>query len=382
MAYAHHPPPPPHHHLDYTSIQESITSICKNILPFPFKKRKGLPPSDLQLAKLQLENLKWQQDSFHQIHRLMGLHKEGILSESQVSSFRSHLIDTLIASTSPLHQDHTPILRDKLRFLKELYLAKCIGEDEYHCSKRPLLQRLATLGAEIQASDVIVGTQKKMEVSAEEEWSDIELRDENVMPEDISSNKMKNRSALKQIKGAASSVLNRVATSTYNAGSKRQWGFKKSKRSKEDDQRASVRNCDEEAFVGSCVLVSDPVGGGPDTQQMKRKLHPHGSSSDFFIDKVLGDRVRKQLSRIQSELNTSIQLTNDDIETVSTKLPVDTDDLKRLFAKPWCDKYGNVVLDVVRTEFKDHMADMTRVKKGRRPTAYENDENHHPKYQQ
>lgn len=27
-------------------------------------------------------------------------------------------------------------------------------------------------------------------------------------------------------------------------------------------------------------------GGGPDTKQIKRKLHPNGASSDFFVDKV------------------------------------------------------------------------------------------------
>lgn len=47
---------------------------------------------------------------------LMGLHKEGILAETEVSAFRSHLLDTLIAS--PTEREQSAILRDKLLFLQ------------------------------------------------------------------------------------------------------------------------------------------------------------------------------------------------------------------------------------------------------------------------
>jgi hypothetical protein len=46
----------------------------------------------------------------------MGLHKEGIVAETEVSAFRTHLLDTLIAS--PSEQEHPVILRDKLLFLQ------------------------------------------------------------------------------------------------------------------------------------------------------------------------------------------------------------------------------------------------------------------------
>lgn len=97
----------------YTSLQDSITSICKTILPFSFKKRRH--PA-IRLSKQQSDNLKWQQDSFHQILNLMGLCKEGIVPANEVSAFRSHLLETLIASPP----DHEPplILRDKLIFLQ------------------------------------------------------------------------------------------------------------------------------------------------------------------------------------------------------------------------------------------------------------------------
>lgn len=104
----------------YSTLHDSITSLCKTILPFGFKKRPRLPASDRKLSKLQSDNLKWQQDSFHQIMNLMGLHKEGILAETEVSAFRTHLLETLIAS--PAEQEQPVILRDKLLFLQVKFL--------------------------------------------------------------------------------------------------------------------------------------------------------------------------------------------------------------------------------------------------------------------
>lgn len=102
----------------YSSIHDSITSLCKNILPFSFKKKRvpAIAAAEQRLAKQQSDNLKWQQDSFHQILKLMGLYQEGIVAETEVSAFRSHLLDTLIAS--PLDHEHSTILRDKLVFLQ------------------------------------------------------------------------------------------------------------------------------------------------------------------------------------------------------------------------------------------------------------------------
>lgn len=50
---------------------------------------------------------------------LMGLCKEGILAEHEVSAFRSHLLETLIASTAD--QEQPVILRDKLLFLQVVF---------------------------------------------------------------------------------------------------------------------------------------------------------------------------------------------------------------------------------------------------------------------
>ncbi|EOY31303.1 Uveal autoantigen with coiled-coil domains and ankyrin repeats isoform 1 [Theobroma cacao] len=477
----------------YSTLHDSITSLCKTILPFSFKKRR-LPALEHRLSKLQSDNLKWQQDSFHQILNLMGLHKEGILGEAEVAAFRTHLLETLIASPPELEQP--VILRDKLVFLQELLYAKCISEEEYHSSKRPLLQRLAVQGAEIEASDVIVANPKGTKENQEEEWSVIDLKDENCSTNRDnllhSKNKSKNNPTMKQIKGAASvfgfgssqkpsknrsekSIFDVDSNSSaymvgskenpfwdshmkgkenetksilmqeeilptesmkengsgtdkakrkpfrtlfhreqreghgggggdYGPGSeekasksaKKQWGFdgfKKWKRSDLEDETAPLplnERSDSEAFVGSCQLVTTPIGEGPDTKQIKKKLHANGAPSDFFIDKVLGDKIKKELSRIQMELSTTnpnLKFSNDQMEAISTTLPVDKADLKKFFPKSWCDRYGDVVLDVVKKEFKDHVGEMENMRNATREkhhnnsmrwTTFEDDENCHP----
>ncbi|KAA3476834.1 Peptidyl-prolyl cis-trans isomerase cyp8 [Gossypium australe] len=453
----------------YSTIHDSITSLCKTILPFSFKKKR-LPAAELRLSKLQSDNLKWQQDSFHQILNLMGLHKEGILGEAEVTAFRTHLLDTLIASPPELEQP--VILRDKLLFLQELLYAKCISEEEYHSSKRPLLQRLAVQGAEIETRDLVVANPKDLKENQEEEWSVIDLKDDrdNVLH---SNNKSKNNSAMNQIKGAASvfgfgssqkpsknrseksifDVDSKPSSSAFmggkesetksilmqeeafptesvkeNGGAKRkpfktlfhreqregqnngpgseekasksakkQWGFdgfKKWRRNDSEDETAPLplnERSDSETFMGSCQLVATPIGEGPDTKQIKRKLLANGAPSDFFIDKVVGDKIKKELSRIQSELSTTnpnLKFSDDQIEAISTTLPVDKADLKKFFPKSWCDRYGEVVLDVVKKEFREHVGEMenmryvTRQKlknNSRRWTTFDDDnENCHP----
>ncbi|KAL6221597.1 hypothetical protein ACLB2K_004993 [Fragaria x ananassa] len=428
----------------YYSLHESVTSLCKTILPFSFKKRR-LTSAEHKLSKLQSDNLKWQQDSFHQILNLMGLHKEGILAETEVSAFRSHLLDTLIAA--PAEHEQPVILRDKLLFLQELLYAKCISEDEYHSSKRPLLQRLAVQGAEIEARDVIVsGAPVKEAKENAEEWSVIDLKDDknltNKEGSNSKSNKGKHGSAMKQIKGVASvlgfvspykqgknreerSIFDLANNSKHETSSilmpeslppvkesggsdrtkrkpfrnlfqkeqkdgngddncvekeqqtpsksaKKKWGFdglKKWKRNESEDETTPLplnERSDDEVHVR---LVASPMGEGPDTKLIKRKLLSDGSPSDFFIDKVVGDKIKKELSRIQTELCTSnpnLKFSNDQIEEISTKLPVDKAELKKFFPKSWCDRYGDVVLDVVKKEFKDHVGEMESLRKAAR----------------
>lgn len=236
------------------------------------------------------------------------------------------------------------------------------------------MQRLAVQGAEIEARDVnfSVANPKDLRENQEEEWSVIDLKDENCKTngDNALNNKPKNNSAMKQIKGAASAFgfgssqrpsKNRSEKSIFDVDSKenpfwdghlkgkesetksilmqeekengsgtdkskrkpfktlfhreqtegsggdngglrqeekasksakKQWGFdglKKWRRNDSEDETAPLHlneRSDSEAFMGSCQLVSAPMGEGPDTKQIKKKLHANGAPSDFFIDKV------------------------------------------------------------------------------------------------
>ncbi|KAK1268659.1 hypothetical protein QJS04_geneDACA005343 [Acorus gramineus] len=442
----------------YSTIHDKITSLCKTVLPFSLKNRR-LPNTSLEqkLAKRQSDNLKWQQESFHRLLNLIGLHKEGITAETEVSAFRSHLIDTLIAS--PSDREPITIIRDKLVFLQDLLYAKCISENEYHSSKRPLLQRLAVQGAEIECRDVIVAG-PMMADQPEEEWSVIELKDEDCIDDKESQSKARRRSPMKKIKSAISfyksekgrsknDTMNRPSLDASNTNSilmnhcsppppiktdreegmekvkrkgfqslihrevkdgkssggdsvsnsgKKQWGFdgfKKWKKSSEDESTTPYLPPGERSDDASsvpCMLVASPIGEGPDTKRIKKVIHPDGSSSDFFLDKVLGENIKKELSQIQAELcstNQNLSFSNDQIEAISTRLPVDKDDLKKFFPKSWCDRYGDVVLDVVKKEFKDHVGEMETLRNAAKEKSRDqsagwvafgdnNDENCHP----
>ncbi|KAK6151655.1 hypothetical protein DH2020_014290 [Rehmannia glutinosa] len=465
------------HNYTPTYLQDSIASICKTILPFSFKKRRipAIAAAEQLLSKQQSDNLKWQQDSYHHILNLMGLCKESIVLENEVSAFRTQLLETLIAS--PIEHEPPVILRDKLIFLQELLYGKCISDEEYHASKRPLLQRLAVQGAEIDVRDVIVGARKE---TSSDEWSVIDLKDEKCSAnKNISTSKKnsKDHPMVKKVKGAAS-VFGFVSqdkdkkskeNEENNAHGKNTWtkeqnvrfarnekhiglnekesdsksilmvesspwacvmaekskdkqfrtnfqreqeeesrdsddsrqnpekekgksakkawvfdGFKKWKKNDLEDEKSTSLSINEKLDGESCgvKLVENPVGEGPDTKQIKRKLHPNGAPTDFFVDKVLGEKIKKELFRIQTELgakNPNAHLSDDQIDLISTRLPVDKADLEKFFPKSWCDQYGNIVLDVVRKEFKDHMREMgnSRGKAVEKHNTFD-DENSHP----
>ncbi|KAF2310518.1 hypothetical protein GH714_013490 [Hevea brasiliensis] len=408
----------------YSTLHDSITSLCKTILPFSFKKRR-LPAAEHRLSKLQSDNLKWQQDSFHQILNLMGLHKEGILAENEVSAFRAHLLETLIAS--PAEHEQPVILRDKLVFLQELLYAKCISEDEYHSSKRPLLQRLAVQGAEIEARDVIVAGPKDLRENPEEEWSVIDLKDEKslVGKENLSSkSRSKPTSAIKHIKGAASAfgfgsshkqTKHREEKSIFEIEAKFSSPSNVSNETENPLWDSHLRNQESEtkSILMQQSIPNESTKECGSTDKGKRKpfrtlfqreqREAHGSSGRDGGDNFLSseekvsksakkqwgfdgfkkwkkndsddetaplplsnersdrDKIKKELSRIQTELcttNPNLKFSDDQMEAISTKLPVDKAELKKFFPKSWCDRYGDVVLDVVKKEFKDHVGEL------------------------
>lgn len=450
----------------YTSLHDSIASICKSILPFRRRRLPAIAAAEQRLSEQQSDNLKWQQDMFHQILKLVGLSKEGILAETEVSAFRAHLLGILTSPQVDLEPEL--ILRDKLVFLQELLYAKCISEEEYHSSKRPLLERLAAQGAVIRSKDVFVAAPKE---ASEEEWSVIDLKDSNSKAKSktkgsksvfgfISSNQNgKNKdekgppvdqrvvtnelslsrenpfwnSQLIEKGNERRSILMTeslpVTVESKNEGEKgkkkmfknlfqreenengdyamksgekglksekKQWGFegfKKWKRNDSDDETAPLplsERSDNVAFSGLKELVASPIGEGPNIKQVKGKLNSNGSTPEcYIIDKVLGEKIKKELSRIQTELNAknpSIEFSDDQIEVISTRLPVDKADLKNFFPKAWCDRYGDVVLDVVRKEFKGHAVEKensrTAVREKQsnleRWETFDDDENYHP----
>ncbi|KAK9698020.1 hypothetical protein RND81_08G077300 [Saponaria officinalis] len=408
----------------YGTMQDSIASICKSILPFSFKK-PTLGAAEQKLSKQQSDNLKWQQNSFHQILNLIGLHKHGLLAFSEVVAFRTHLLDTLIASKG-VELEQPAILRDKLLFLQELLYAKCISEEEYHSSKRPLLQRLAVQGVELEARDVIVGAQKDRSDEEQEVWSTIDLKDEQSLAKKANSsskNKLKNgtSSAIKHIKDTASVLglgsfhklgKNRRQRSVFdNAGISgkenvqadqnpsfdghdkendsqiksvflseqngercqgkdepkgrqklacKDWGidrFKRWKRTNLEDEITPLPLHHDLNNFGdvkeSCKLVASP-----DDEQCKNKLLSDSPPSSFIIDKILGDKIKKKLTRIQTQLsstNPNFEFSDDQMEAICTTLPVDKSDLKHLFSKSWHNQYGDLLLDVVKKEFKKHV---------------------------
>ncbi|CAN0838593.1 hypothetical protein LINGRAHAP2_LOCUS2237 [Linum grandiflorum] len=330
---------------------------------------------------------------------------------------------------------------------------------------------MAVQGAEIESSDVIVGTnqnkeEEEVEGNRDEEWSVIDLKDEKSLSakEKTPTKQSSSSSTIKQqIKGAASmlgfhnsrrrqsifeieanrsevdngetkSILMQGTESARkkktdtngsseiekgkrkpfrtlfhhkeensqtgsNSAKKKQWGLKWKKNDSEEDETSPLplnfeRSDDNDDDGGYRNLVTSPIGEGPDTKQIKRKLHSNGTPSDFFIDKVLGNNIKKELSRIQTQLSTTnpnLKFSEDQIEAISTKLPVDKSDLNNFFPKSWCDRYGEVVLDVVKKEFKDHVGEMENMRNATREKNLNNskrwttfddddDENSHPNH--
>ncbi|KAK7354421.1 hypothetical protein VNO80_19884 [Phaseolus coccineus] len=376
----------------YSTLHDSITSLCKTILPLGLKKM-CLVSTEHRLWKLQSDNLKWQQDSLHQILNLLALHKDDILSETEVSAFRTHLLDTLLASPPP-QQDHAPIIKDKLMFLQELLHAKCISEGEYQSSRRPLLVRLAVQGGEIKGREMIVSGLKNTKENPEEEWSDIDLKDDQfLMNKEKSNSKKTSKQPRKQAMKGASSVLsfgspfksgkNSMEKSIFNSptlhmhsaqskvpspsiftqselrhskekkpfwdgsekmkrkpfralfhrdknkkeghggggdhhgletekSSKKQWGYdelRKWKKSDSDDDTAPLslnEKSDSEAYLPSYQL-SRAYG---EVSLINKLQHDQSPSAFSVDDKVLGDNVKKELSRIPTEMRSANTILN------------------------------------------------------------------------
>ncbi|KAM0897911.1 hypothetical protein ACQ4PT_022244 [Festuca glaucescens] len=155
---------------------------------------------------------------------------------------------------------------------------------------------------------------------------------------------------------------------------KSSWGFDGLKKWK----KAGGGGCVNEDAVaaGECALrrssysecrleASPAVAASPDAKRAKKKKLQAGdvSASDLANDKVLVEETKKELSRIQAELtstNRNLNFSDQQIETISTKLPMDKSDLKTFFPKAWCDQHGEGVIDAAKKEFKGHVEEMEK----------------------
>ncbi|PKA55839.1 hypothetical protein AXF42_Ash018746 [Apostasia shenzhenica] len=318
MAYSYSP-------AYYSSFQETINSLCKSILlPFSFKNRRL--PADQKLADRHADNLKWQQDSFHRILELIGLHKEGIVPEAQVSIFRANLLENLI--TAPSHAEPPSLIRDKLLFLQELLYAKCISVEEYHSSKRPLLSRLASQGVEIDCKDVIVGTPPLLKNTGDDEWTDIDLSDQKPSNNSV---KAKEKAPTKHFwrgKGKKDKETNNSITvlmpesSPINSrkfsrvglaqegeeraekktSKKKAWGF--------DGFKKWKRSCEEDESTKPYLPPGERSDEGPNAKRIKKRMHfDHGSASDFFTNnKATEERIKQsEKSAANQSLRSSVE---------------------------------------------------------------------------
>ncbi|KAG6539961.1 hypothetical protein Mapa_018662 [Marchantia paleacea] len=107
-------------------------------------------------------------------------------------------------------------------------------------------------------------------------------------------------------------------------------------------------------------------GQGPDIKKLKKKVAVRAAPTNFFIDQLSSSSYGKVVTRgiprrcwaTISRLNSRIRaelartnpveqaFTNDQIDAIATRLPVDKTELMRFFPKSWCDRYGDIVLEV------------------------------------
>lgn len=302
----------------------------------------------------------------------MGLHKEGILDETQVSTFRIHLLDTLIAS--PADHENEPILRDKLVFLQELLYAKCISEEEYHSSKRPLLQRLAVQGAEIEARDITIMANPKQlkKQEQEEEWSVIDLKDEKqsscLLSKDKSQNHSRSRSR-SAIKGAASVFGFGSGSSSHKPSKKRAeksvFDFQNA------EQNSSVANLfsskENPFWEAKSILMQETIS-----------KESRGAANNTVVD---GDKVKRKTTpnpKKQWGFDGLKKWKRSDEETAPLPLNERSDNIQTAINNLQNANNGQNQANSGRTVAGLHHKEQIGENNSRRWTTFEDEENYHP----
>uniref|UniRef100_J3N010 Uncharacterized protein n=2 Tax=Oryza brachyantha TaxID=4533 RepID=J3N010_ORYBR len=154
---------------------------------------------------------------------------------------------------------------------------------------------------------------------------------------------------------------------------KSSWGFdglKKWKKAGNDEAMAGGERPEcaaPRSSYSECRLEASPAVA-KDAKRAKKTLRTATDADDSASnlvnnDKVLVENTKKELSRIQAELsstNRNLNFSDQQIEAISTKLPVDKSDLKTFFPKAWCDEHGDNVIDAAKKEFKEHVEEMEK----------------------
>ncbi|CAM6059503.1 unnamed protein product [Sphagnum tenellum] len=368
-------------------------------------------------AGQQADNLVWQQEAFHKVLKLQALLKEGLISEAELQTCRKDILAVVAA----VHQDGewANFTRDKLLFLQDLLREGCISESEYHATKQPILSRLAEQGAELDSQDFVMlvsplpqrgsighdapdcratvvttGVETATEKSSSsttttdhaQNYSPIS-RKKKMAAADASTTTTR-KTPIKQVLEAMSCIKNNRAN----------WYVRKKKggmlsglvrklhggESDVSSEAYSPLNMKEETpenggkdgklpqsgLIDAGVLKEGNNGQGPpDIVKYKKKVNAKGSPTNFFIDKVVGDNIKTELTQIRTEMSETSPgqtFTNEQIEAIATRLPVDKVELQWFFPKSWCDRYGDVVLEVVHKEFRAHVGEMENLQKAGR----------------
>lgn len=404
----------------YSGLQDTIASVCKSIFSRPGKRLTA----DQAAARRHADALKWQQESFHRILHLSALHREGIVPAADVHAFRASVLAALASPPTPQNPDHPPVLRDKLLFLQELLRAKCVSPAEFNAAKRPLVQRLAALGVAVDCPDADAGRSeewaeidlrdppqppaasdnKPKHKSFVSPWKSRGSKKDQDAPRPPLAPVDQNHHAsvlMAEISPAEAAPASgkpekgkrRHLTAIFSSGGenmepaaaaegaeekgrkKSSWGFdglKKWKKAgaggcRNEDAVAAGECAPPRSSYSECRLEASPaVAASPDAKRAKKKkIHAGGdvSASDLANDKVLVEETKKELSRIQAELsstNRNLNFSDQQIEAISTKLPVDKSDLNTFFPKAWCDQHGDGVIDAAKKEFKGHVEEMEK----------------------
>ncbi|KAH7315413.1 hypothetical protein KP509_21G048200 [Ceratopteris richardii] len=160
----------------------------------------------------------------------------------------------------------------------------------------------------------------------------------------------------------------------------RMWGFEKLRvprklQFEQDENSHSIVSQVETGTLSDIPLgkpqaneESAELLGSAVTKKKLRKLPSPCKPSDFIIDKVLGENIKNELSRIRAEMNKEQPgqiFSNEQIDAIATKLPMDKVELRKFFPLTWCERYGDIVLDVVQKEFKEHVNEMQKLARRR-----------------